>query len=151
MATHSELKTAKKTLKHAFQMKIGSWLNRVLKTSRDKNRYALVICRGLIPNQISPSSMVKYVAQFVAKDGAIIISCHDPVSLLSENLRALLGVLLISPGDEFQTKVDKLSCFEKDLSSLGVKTRKIEDWVIDNILNQEFWKLAPLFFHEKRH
>ena len=32
MATHSELKTAKKTLKHAFQMKIGSWLNRVLKT-----------------------------------------------------------------------------------------------------------------------
>ena len=75
---------------------------------------------GLIPNQISPSSMVKYVAQFVAKDGAIIISCHDPVSLLSENLRALLGVLLISPGDEFRLKWISCHVFLRKIYHLSV-------------------------------
>lgn len=140
------IENCKKNFETCFPNENWKLVESRIENYRDKNRYELVICEGLIPNQISPSLMVKYVAQFVAKDGTIIISCHDPVSLLSENLRALLGVLLISPGDEFQTKVEKLSCFfDKDLSSLGVKTRKTEDWVIDNILNQEFWKLAPLF------
>lgn len=116
----------------------------------DRKTYDLVICEGFIPNQIEPISMAKHCASFVAPGGLLIVSCHDPVSLISENLRAFIGTLLISPRDTFETRVRKLSrFFIKDLKALGTNTRNIEDWVIDNILNSEFWKLAPLFSMEE--
>jgi hypothetical protein len=109
-------------------------------------KFDLVICEGFIPNQLDPSKMAQHCTNFAKKNGIIILTCHDEISLISENIRAFLSTLITEPGSNFDDQVIQLSAFFKpDLMSLGVQTRSIDDWVIDNILNDEFWKAAPLF------
>jgi len=67
-------------------------------------------------------------------------------STVSETLRCLPGTLLIKGVVDFDEKTTLLArFFESHLAHLKGMTRTSEEWVIDNILNSEFWRDAPLF------
>ncbi len=145
-ANQTGIENCRKNLSSAFPDKAFSLIESDIQDFASDEKYDFVCCEGLLPNQHNPQAMVQHCGSFVGEDGILVITCHDAVSLLSENLRALLGHILIRKCDDFETNVSVLSeFFEPQLNQLGASTRKIDDWVIDNILNTEFWQTAPLF------
>ncbi len=111
-----------------------------------EEKFDLVICEGLLPNQVNPEKMAKHCASFVKEGGLFVFTCHDMISTVSETLRCLPGVLFIKDVNHFDEKVTKLvNFYAPHLAYLKGMTRTKEDWVIDNILNVEFWQDAPLF------
>jgi SAM-dependent methyltransferase len=111
-----------------------------------EEKFDLVICEGLLPNQVNPEKMAKHCASFVKEGGLFVFTCHDMISTVSETLRCLPGALFIKDVNHFDEKVTKLvNFYAPHLAYLKGMTRTKEDWVIDNILNVEFWQDAPLF------
>lgn len=113
-------------------------------------KFDLVICEGFLPNQIDPVQMARHCSSFVSQGGLFVVTCHDMISNVSETLRSLLGWFLIEDIDDFNRQVTVLATFfEEHLGHLKGMTRTKEEWVIDNIMNIEFWKDAPLFSIEE--
>jgi len=109
-------------------------------------KFDLVICEGLLPNQVNPSQMARHCGSFVSPGGVYVVTCHDAISLVSETLRCLLGWLLVRNTDDFSDQVAILAqFFASHLEHLEHVTRPVEDWVIDNVLQTEFWQDSPLF------
>lgn len=145
-ANKTGIENCQKNLSTAFPDRVFSIIESDILDFGSDEKYDFVCCEGLLPNQHNPHAMAQHCGSFVGEDGIFVITCHDAVSLLSENLRALLGYILIRECDDFETNVSVLSeFFAPQLNQLGASTRKIDDWVIDNILNTEFWQTAPLF------
>jgi len=145
-ANHTGIENCKKNLNHYHPETNWSIVDSLIENFESDEKFDLVICEGVLPNQLNPSQMVKHCASFVKKGGILVITCHDVVSTVSETLRCLPGSLLIRGIDDFNGQVTQLSnFFEPHLANLKGMTRTVEDWVIDNIINTEFWKEAPLF------
>jgi len=118
----------------------------LIENFKTDKKFDLVICEGLLPNQVSPSQMAKHCASFLDTGGLFVLTCHDMISTVSETLRCLPGMLLVKEVGDFDERVLLLSNFYKShLGHLKGMTRTTEDWVIDNVLNVEFWNDAPLF------
>lgn len=149
-ANPTGIKNCQKNLEHFFANKNWKVVDSLIDKFEINEKFDLVICEGLLPNQINPEQMAQYCGKFVKKGGLFTLTCHDMVSTLSETLRCLPGMLLIKNIDDFDEKVSILSDFYKPhLSHLKGMTRTNEEWVIDNILNAEFWQDAPLFSIEE--
>ena len=145
-ANPTGIENCKKNLKHFHQDKNWQVIDSLINDFKVDEKFDLVICEGLLPNQIDPSKMTKHCASFVSDGGIFVITCHDMISQLSETLRCLPGFLIVNKIDDFDKKVEVLSNFYKPhLAYLKGMTRTPEEWVIDSILNTEFWQDAPLF------
>src|SRR3989338_3644467 len=57
--------------------------------------FDLVICEGLLPNQMNPSKFSQHVGRCVKRGGIYIITCHDAVSNISEILRGLISTFVV--------------------------------------------------------
>ena len=126
----------------------GGWkiIDSLIEDYKSTELFDLVICEGLLPNQINQSMMAKHCSSFVNKKGVIILTCHDMVSSVSETLRGMLGEILIKDTHDFDQQVTVLAnFFESHLKHLKGASRTAEEWVVDNILQTDFWKEAPLF------
>jgi len=145
-ANSTGIENCKKNLNHFCQGKDWQVIDSLIEEYETDEQFDLVICEGLLPNQVDPSQMARHCASFVNGGGLFVLTCHDMISTVSETLRCLLGALLIKEIRDFDEQVNLLSgFFESHLSHLKGMTRTNEEWVIDNILNNEFWKDAPLF------
>jgi 2-polyprenyl-3-methyl-5-hydroxy-6-metoxy-1,4-benzoquinol methylase len=117
---------------------------------KSEDQYDLVVCEGVIPNQLDPSSFSRHIASFVKPGGIYILTCHDIISNLSEVLRAFIGSYLVRNVTDFNEKVTRLvSYFSSHFKHLTNMSRTPEDWVVDNILNVEYWKDSSLFSVEE--
>ena len=113
-------------------------------------KFDLVICEGLIPNQVNPTQMARHCASFVGEGGIFVVTSHDMISTVSETLRCLSGWLLTRNIYDFDEQVRVLAkLFENHLEHLKGMNRTKEEWVTDNILHTEFWQDAPLFSIEE--
>lgn len=105
-------------------------------------KFDLVIAEACIPGQREPEEYLSHISSFVKKEGLIIITTTSKSSMLSEILRALYGFLIKdSFKDNNKYKQFLEIKFATHLSQLGINTRSIEDWVLDNIINS---------FHKER-
>jgi len=98
--------------------------------------YDIVICEGMLTGQRNPVEVLKTVSRFVKPGGVLIITCIDPVSDLSENLRYLVGNLLIRECNSIKQAISVLlPVFSPHLEKLSGMSRRKDDWIVDNILN----------------
>ena len=98
-------------------------------------RFDLVMCEGCIPWQVDPRGILEKVAGFVARGGAVFITCIDEISALGDNLRRLEAHILIDKSEGIDAQVQKLlPVFKNDLDSLSGMSRPHEDWILDQVL-----------------
>ena len=97
--------------------------------------YDLVLCEGIIPAQDDCAAFARRAARFVDIDGLLVVTCHSAISLLSEVCRRLIKPILFSNAeDSARILSDAIELFTPHLEQLPGRSRVIEDWVRDNIL-----------------
>ena len=110
-------------------------------------KFDLVVCEGVIPTQLDPSSFLRHVASFAKPGGIVVTTCMDPIGVLPEVLRRIAAACITPPEMPFQDKVAFLvELFSPDLGYLPAMSRRPDDWVIDQILHP--WS-GPLFSVEQ--
>ena len=145
-ANPTGIENCKKNLNRFHQGKKIRIIDSLIEEYKTEEKFDLVICEGLLPNQVNPAEMARHCASFVDEGGLFVVTCHDMISTVSETLRCLPGRLLTGNIENFAEQVTALAdFFEEHLVHLKGMTRTKEEWVIDNILNSEFWQDAPLF------
>lgn len=102
----------------------------------DNNKYDVVICEGLIPGQGRPKQFLDHISSFCTQGGVVIFTTISYISLLAELCRRVFRPAIVTARETFELQVQIASLLFKDhLSTFGVSTRSIEDWVQDNILH----------------
>jgi len=98
--------------------------------------FDLVVFEGVIPFEPDPEELLARTARFVAPGGVLSITCIDSVSLFSEALRRLVG-LVVAPSDlSSAERVARLvPLFGPHLESLAGMTRSHEHWVLDQMIH----------------
>lgn len=98
--------------------------------------YDFVICEGMLPAMNNPLEMLHRLAKYVKPGGMLIITCIDSISGASENLRNLVGQLLIWDADTVDKMLEiLLPVFSPHLSTLKAMSRRHDDWILDNIIS----------------
>lgn len=99
-------------------------------------QFDLVICEGLLPGLENKSSVISKLKRSVKSGGVLIITTADEISSFLEIARRFIAHKLVNDVDDIHQKATILSsAFDSHLSSLGVSTRPIIDWVYDVLLN----------------
>lgn len=99
-------------------------------------KYDIVLCEGMLPSISNPLETLNIIKRFVKPGGIIVITCIDSISGSSENLRNLIGTLLVWELDDINKMLDILvPVFSPHLDTLKGMSRKHSDWVLDNIVN----------------
>lgn len=91
-------------------------------------------CEGVLPFQASPCKSLQKILASVRPDGLLVITCADPVSILSESLRRLISYAAVNAGIVTDSPSAIADFFQTDLSYLPAMTRSHADWVLDQIL-----------------
>ena len=113
---------------------------------QDSERYDLVIAEGVIPGQDRAREFLDHISSFAALGGVVVVTTISYVSLLSEISRNVFRPAFISEKNSFQDQVRISSdIFRDHLSTLGVSTRSIENWVQDNILHHWLTSHSQVF------
>ena len=140
------IENCKRNLDKFYPNKNWVVIDSLIEEYQAEEKFDIVICECLLPQQINPSEMARHCASFLVSGGIFVATCHDMVSTVSETLRSLPGWLLAKESPEFSERVEMLTVFYKaHLLHLKGMTRTYEDWVIDNILHKEYWQDSPLF------
>lgn len=97
--------------------------------------FDIVLCEGAIPLQIDPTAFTRGLTRFVDKQGVLVITTADAVSLLGECIRRLIAAR-IAPTT--MPAIERLAAlrpiFATHLMSLSGASRPIDDWILDNII-----------------
>lgn len=99
-------------------------------------KYDVVIAEGFIPSIYNQKEVIGKLKELVKKDGIIVITCIDYISIFIENMKRMVGSLLSARIEEYNEKLKWLvDFFGPQLTKLEGVTRSAEDWVLDNVLN----------------
>lgn len=111
----------------------------VIEEFSKEESYDFVIAEGFLPtldNREMQSSVVSAILANVKEGGIIVTTSMCEFSYFYEDLRRLLGYILIGSCDSYESKVSILSrAYKSHLENLKFATRPIQDWVKDAILN----------------
>ncbi|HEX9059442.1 MAG TPA: methyltransferase domain-containing protein [Clostridia bacterium] len=99
-------------------------------------KYDIVLCEGMLPQITNSIEILNIIKQFVKPGGILVITCIDSISGASENLRYLIGNLMVWELDDINKMLDILvPVFSPHLETLKGMSRRHDDWVMDNIIN----------------
>jgi SAM-dependent methyltransferase len=137
------VETTTETLKSYSKRLPLTILHRDILRYRTKKKFDLVLCEGLIPTQLNPSSFLEHVCSFARPGGVVVATCMDSVSLVSEGLRRYLAYHECSPEVAVKERIARLTkFFQPHFAELPGMSRRHDEWVIDNIIHP--WS-GPLF------
>jgi 2-polyprenyl-3-methyl-5-hydroxy-6-metoxy-1,4-benzoquinol methylase len=129
-------------IKQLFSKHDPAWsgpLEVVLSTVEDwkpEPTFDFVFCEGLLSGVPNPEQVLDKLAGATAPGGLLTITCVDHLSHFPETLRRALGQLAVDPADSLQEKVRKiLPMMESHLATLPGMSRRLDDWVIDNLIH----------------
>ena len=97
--------------------------------------YDLVLAELILSTQNEPERLLRKLLDLTSEHGILIITCHDPISLLSETIRKAI-VLNENLIDENLTNssIRITKFFEQDLDHLKGMNRVRTDWAIDQLI-----------------
>lgn len=102
---------------------------------KSENKFELVWAEGCLPLQHQPLSVLKYISSFVDRGGLLCVSTSNGISYLSEMVRRLFRDRFFdATGDIFNQVKQIVPCLTPHLNSLQGRSRPIEDWILDNIV-----------------
>lgn len=125
----------------AFEVALSTW-----ESFETDEQFDLVICEGVIANQLEPIKFLKKLASFVKPSGMLLVSCMDSVSYLPERLRsAMCHITLHGKTLSEKEKVEYLLPFAiRSVKHLPGMSRPPEDWIYDNLLQPMIGKLFSI-------
>lgn len=149
------IKTCKKFLKKSPNYKKLLFKRSKFENFKSKKKYDFVFAENCIPNNINPKKIYRILTNNVKKGGYFFTTTTSPVGYFSEICRKIISHLYL---DDDLTFVEKknflLKFFDKDLKNLKYLTRKKEDWIIDNLLqdsgDREMFGLNELLNQKKK-
>ena len=146
-ANPTSLENCKKNFRESFDKHDNySFVNSLVDDFQTDKKFDLVICEGLIPHQHDPKSCAKHAASFTKAGGLFVLTCHDFLSFLSEQLRCFISYISTDMECDFNQKVDQITAqLSPHFMTLKAMNRKHRDWVIDNVMQVEHWTETPLF------
>ncbi len=101
-----------------------------------EKKYDIIIAEGFLSNVPNQQEIIDKLKDLAAPDGIIVVTCIDNVSCFVENMKRLIGKVMVRDILSYQDKLSFLSeIFGKQLAMLKGVSRPTEDWVQDNILN----------------
>ena len=118
---------------------------------KPKKKYDLVICENAIDGFDNASLVFKKIMDSTKKNGQILLTFGDNFGIFSTKLRYLYALMIVEQKNikNFEDKINFLSkVFKKHLFYLSKDSRKVEKWVLDNILNYE-WITKKNYFGYK--
>ena len=112
-------------------------------------KFDIIIIENVLAGMKNPKFILKKYLKNLKKNGLIVFTITDNYSYFSEKLRGLISKLIIEKND-IQIKKYKEIPFEKKLliliklfkshlETLGKNTRNIKKWVLDNMLQFDWW------------
>lgn len=115
-----------------------------------KIKFDLVICENTLPGLDDPKKILKKMIKFTKKDGFIIITCSDEISVFSEKIRGLISRIILDKKSlinaTLEEKISELKIyFQTHLKQLNTQTRKVDSWIIDNLIYDEWWSKDKYF------
>jgi len=132
------IKSAKKNLSKLNNVKI---LNKNINNFKTKEKFDYVIMENALDNFSNEKIIIKKILDLTKKDGNIILTLGDNYGIFSNKLRYVFSLILIEQSKiiNFKDKINFLSnIFSEHLNYLSTNTRKVDKWVLDNILNSEW-------------
>jgi len=112
-------------------------------------KYDVVICENTVPGLKDPKKFFLKLLKFCKPGGVIITTLTDDIGIFFEKIRFLMAKKVLSLHHEptFQKSVSILSKFFKShLGTLGKNIRKIDKWVVDNIMHED-WITKKKYFN----
>ena len=139
------LKVLEKNLKKYKNKKI---FKKNIYDFKTKKKYDIVIIENTLPGLDSPQKILLNIFKYTKPGGSLVFTMSNIQGLFSEKLRYLYSVCLIQQNNilgyekrlKFLTKL-----FKKHLRYLSPNTRKVRNWVEDNILHIE-WIRSKKYF-----
>ena len=132
------IKSAKKNLSKLNNVKI---LNKNINNFKTKEKFDYVIMENALDNFSNEKIIIKKILYLTKKDGNIILTLGDNYGIFSNKLRYVFSLILIEQSKiiNFKDKINFLSnIFSEHLNYLSTNTRKVDKWVLDNILNSKW-------------
>tara|TARA_X000000950_G_C13919130_1_gene662449 strand:+ start:3515 stop:4666 length:1152 start_codon:yes stop_codon:yes gene_type:complete len=142
------IKTCKKTL-GKYKNKINI-INKNIYNFKSSKKYDLVICENTLPGLDNPEIILKKMIRLTKKNGFLILTCSDEVSLFSEKIRGFISKIILDnkslSNSSLEEKIKELKqYFKSHLLQLNTKTRTIESWLIDNLIYEDWWSKQKYF------
>ena len=108
-------------------------------------QFDVVFCEGLLGLcGADPKALLEHVIKHVTPGGVLVITCIDAISDHAEVLRRAMAHPLIDRSAPLEEQLAVLRpVFEPHLATLKGRTRSVDDWIIDNILNPA--SIGPTF------
>jgi SAM-dependent methyltransferase len=134
--TLTSLQDTKNLLRANYPRSQFTYILQDLNQFRKGEEYDVVICEGTIPFQHNPIKFFKKIMKLVRPGGLMIVTCVDSVGVLADILRKFRGQWLALNAKSIPEKVAILKKeFHQDLQMLSGMTRRVEDWVVDQIIH----------------
>ena len=112
---------------------------------QSSNRYDLVLAELVLDNQLEPTIFLGKLLDATRNLGVLVITCCDPISLLSETIRkAIAHNEELIDGDLTNSSNRIVEFFRQDLDHLGGMNRVRTDWAIDQLIRPWIGRLLPL-------
>jgi ubiquinone/menaquinone biosynthesis C-methylase UbiE len=126
---------------HANEIEVHHCLSAEFHTN---DRFDLVLCEGLVPNQQDSSAFLRHMASFCNVGGVVVTTTVGAASCLADVCRHILKPFFTAQTADFWQQVDlAVEFFRKDLETLQGMSRCFQDWVLDNIMQD--WVINPFF------
>lgn len=110
--------------------------NCMLENFNSTKKYDIVICEGLIQGLDNKEKFIDKLLTFVKKNGILIITAADQITMFFEILRRYIANILIKNVSLIDEQVKVLvDAFSSHLNTLKGMTRNHEDWCLDNLIN----------------
>jgi predicted RNA methylase len=99
-------------------------------------RFDLVIAELVLSTQHNPEKFLTKLLEITIDQGILVITCCDPISILSESLRKLITIKeKLTNGDIENSAIRIADFFKQDLDHLVGMNRIRTDWAIDQMIH----------------
>jgi SAM-dependent methyltransferase len=108
-------------------------------------RYDLVLAELVLDNQLEPTRFLGKLLDATLGLGVLVITCCDPISLLSETIRkAIAHNEQLIDEDLTNSSTRLVEFFRQDLDHLSGMSRVRTDWAIDQLIRPWIGPLLPI-------
>jgi hypothetical protein len=109
-------------------------------------KFDLVLCEAILPLQLNPTELLKYLSSFVKPGGIIVCTCIDPISYTPDLIRRAICQALIVDNNILDEQLLILSKFLKPhFAFLKNMSRPLDDWILDNVLQPYCGRLMSMY------
>lgn len=114
-----------------------------------EQKYDIIIAEGFLHSINNAKNIIQKLMTQVTKGGVIVITCMDEMSMFVEQMKRLICHYMIADIRDYEEQVRFCTqLFEPQFSNLNGMSRKVEDWVRDDMLNPAFNNEVILDFAE---